>query len=141
MRTISNHYPTRRARRGKLVVAEVLILVALNIVLIALLGETYPPAGAPLSAQDNATLFCKSLGSFAPPAVGVDFQMNATGGERPYTYFWSFGDGASNASSMPEMVHFYQQFGEFIVRGVVYDATEHHVLANAIYVNASLATC
>lgn len=96
---------------------------------------------APFSAQDNATLFCKPPGPSAPPAVVAEFWMNATGGVQPYTYVWSFGDGTSTASSRPGMVQVYQQLGEFNILGVVYDATEHHVLANAIYVNASLATC
>ena len=76
---------------------------------------------AAFSAQDNATLFCKPPGPSAPPAVVAELWMNATGGVKPYTYVWSFGDGTSTASSRPGMVQVYQQFGEFKVLGVVYD--------------------
>jgi len=142
---LARKHPTadvdHRYGRGNFVLIGVPILVVLNALLAVILVGALPPSGAPLSAQDSAKVSCRISNAFVPPAVLVRFELNASGGEKPYVYSWSFGDGSSNASSVPYVVHPYQSFGEFKVTGVVYDALQHHAIANPIYVNASLATC
>ena len=42
----------------------------------------------------------------------VSFHANVTGGEAPYSYFWTFGDGV-NSTSGPDVVHTYLSQGEY----------------------------
>ena len=136
---------TRRAHirgdwREVLLIVRILALVLLNIILVVLLGKTLPPVGSPFSASDSATVHCEGDIEF-PPVVFVQFELNASGGEGPYVYSWSFGDGTSNVSATPYTEHAYFSPGEFEVTGVIYDVAKHYAIANPIYVNASRVTC
>lgn len=135
-----HHHNDHRYGQGKFVIVRVLILIALNVMLVVLLQEALPPAGVSLSAQDNATVSCTGGRGFFPTVL-VRFELNASGGEKPYVYSWSFGDGTSNASSVPYVVHAYQSFGQFKVTGIVYDALGYHAISNTIYVNANITEC
>lgn len=64
--------------------------------------------------------------SFAPIEVPgaspleVTYRANASGGQAPYSYLWSFGDGASAVT--PTATHRYGEAGEYLVTLSVYDS-------------------
>jgi hypothetical protein len=132
-----------RGWRGLLMPARLLLLITLNVMLILLLVKTVPATvlGTPLSAIDSASVRCTGSDAFLPPGIAVTFELNASGGERPYVYVWSFGDGSSNTSLTPSAVHVYYQFGEFEAIGKVYDLSGQSATASPIYVNANLSNC
>lgn len=84
----------------------------MNRVLTVLLIITFAAAGC---AQGEAPLvadFAFDVPECAP-CTGVTFTDRSTGGTRPLTYLWDFGDG--NHSSEPETTHYYQVDGDYVV--------------------------
>jgi PKD repeat protein len=69
---------------------------------------------SPLSVSVHAT----PLSGFAP--LTVTFTSLASGGTRPYTYFWTLGDGATSA--MENLTHTYSTSGTYPVVVVANDS-------------------
>jgi len=70
--------------------------------------------------------------SYLPPTpivnTAVNFTGNASGGNAPYTYAWSFGDGASSSGQMTS--HRYATSGTFTVSLSLTDSVKTSVLAS-----------
>ncbi|MDE1821634.1 MAG: PKD domain-containing protein [Euryarchaeota archaeon] len=56
------------------------------------------------------------------PPLNVSFHATPWGGEPPYTYLWSFGDGNSTYGPDPNASNVYGRVGNFTVRVMVVDA-------------------
>jgi hypothetical protein len=77
-------------------------------------------------ASEGTISFPNGCGNL--PAV-VSFQSNTTGGNPPYSYQWSFGDGTPNATQAnPD--HAYAAFGSYSVELKVSDALHESAYSN-----------
>jgi len=61
--------------------------------------------------------------------VDVQFHSEVSGGEAPYSYVWSFGDGTPNATQ-PDPDHAYAEYGTYAVKLGVTDASGARASAN-----------
>jgi PKD repeat protein len=80
---------------------------------------TPPPSPPPPPAEALTVSIIPSPPSGNAP-LSVNFTCNVTGGTPPYSYFWSFGDGATSSSANPS--HTYQSSGTYGVTLKVTDS-------------------
>jgi PKD repeat protein len=79
---------------------------------------TTPPPSPPPAEALTVSIIPSPPSGNAP--LSVNFTGNVTGGTPPYTYFWSFGDGATSSSANPS--HTYQSSGTYGVSLKVTDS-------------------
>ena len=79
-----------------------------------------PGAFSPLTATASAV----PASGVAP--LNVSFSVNASGGWPPYSYAWSFGDGAPNGSGL-HVTHLYRWVGAFGANVTVTDSVGEQV--------------
>lgn len=100
--------PGRWSRAGDVLTVGLLISAVVLAGTIAYLA--YPaPSPPPISTIMIRMEYSPEEGN-AP--LTVSFHANVTGGEAPYSYFWSFGDG-TNSTSGPGVDHLYSSPGFF----------------------------
>jgi PKD repeat protein len=74
--------------------------------------STTPPPPTPPPAESLTVSIIASPPSGNAP-LSVNFRGNVSGGTPPYSYYWSFGDGATSSSANPS--HVYQSSGNYSV--------------------------
>ena len=100
--------PSRWRTAGEVLTIVLSISAVVLVGTIAYLGYSSP------SSRSLSTIRIQL--EYGPEAgnvpLTVSFHANVTGGEAPYSYFWTFGDGV-NSTSGPDVVHTYLSQGEY----------------------------
>lgn len=87
---------------------------------------------APLVANFSTTNVCQG--------VATSFTDETTGGTKPYSYNWNFGDSSSNSTSQ-NPTHTYANVGTYSVTNNVTDSTSPTPLVNSITKTVNVNSC
>jgi PKD domain len=144
----------RSARYLKVVIVVTLLVLGLAPVLATVGPGPQAATGASLMGNDRAAVgpeantvlsaIISPGGASYPAGCGnlpalQSFASTVIGGNPPYTYNWSFGDGSSN-SSLANPIHSYAAFGEYRVSLQVTDSSGSLVISNRT-IGEGVPTC